>query len=466
MKLVRRITAAFIAAVTLVTFFVLPASAANVFEWDGKTEMLPDCKYIVSSAIRVRDDFTIPETTKLIVKKGGSLTILKNVWVNVHGIMSVAIGGNITNSGKITVEEGGQLNTYGEFLSSVSAELKIKGAFSIYNQGNARISSKVSLFGTGEIYNKGKVIFTKSSDSKFSAPITITSKGEMHFQGNAAVTLSGSIDCLGYMTVGKVGTLKISGSVTLEKKADYNRFGTVETTVSGRFIDKREVINYRKYTVETIVDEPDVCFEGIDVSYAQGEIDWARVAASGVDFAIIRAGRGKAGSKPMKEDDYFARNIQGAIANGIDVGVYFYSYATTVEEAKEEAKFFVSIIKDYEITYPVILDMEEEFQSGLSKDALTEIIDAFFKQVISAGYYPMLYSYKSWMEHNLDMRILDKYAVWLAEVAKQPSYDGAFYMWQYSFKGKVDGIKTNVDLNISYRDFPTILRKNRLNKLK
>lgn len=465
MKFVQRFAAAFAAVVTAMTFLVFPSSAAKVLEWDGKAELVSGNKYIVSSDLRVRNDFVIPEDAKIIVKDGASMVIGLNVRAQIYGELSAAIGGSITNSGDIVVEEGGQLNAYGEFLSSVSATLKIKGAFSVYNRGSSKISSAVSLFKTGSIYNKGRVVFTKSSDSKFSAPITITSKGEMHFQGNAAVTVSGSVDCSGYMTVGKVGTLKISGSVTLQRKADYNRFGTVETTVSGTFTDKRDGTNYRKYTVESIVDEADVTLRGVDVSYAQGNINWEKVAASGIDFAIIRAGRGQAGSKPMKEDDYFARNIQGAQANGIDVGVYFYSYATSVEEAKAEAKFFVSIIQNYEITYPVILDMEEEMQSGLSKDQLTDMIDAFFKQVMRAGYYPMLYSYKSWIESNLDMRILDKYAVWLAQISSAPSYDGAFYMWQYSYKGKVSGISGTVDMDIAYRDFPSIFRRKGINNL-
>ena len=200
---------------------------------------------------------------------------------------------------------------------------------------------------------------------------------------------------------------------------------------------------------------------GIDVSKWQANIDWKAVSGAGIDFAIIRAGRGDLGSG-CKMDDYFVQNIKGATANGIDVGVYFYSYATTVEEAKAEAKFLLKIIKDYKITYPVILDMEEE----MGQADVTAMIDAFFKEIMNAGYYPMFYSYKSWIETYLDMRILDKYAVWLAQTnVSSPTYEGGFYIWQYSHTGKVDGINGYVDLNISYRDFPKLFQQYRINNL-
>jgi len=219
-------------------------------------------------------------------------------------------------------------------------------------------------------------------------------------------------------------------------------------------------------TVNILVDEPKVTRKGIDVSYAQGDIDWKKVADSGVEFAIIRAGRGRAGSaNTMKEDDYFRQNIKGAQENGIDVGVYFYSYAESVSEAKEEARFLLDIIDGYKIEYPVILDMEEEFQGGIGTKKLTKMIEAFFEVLMDAKYFPMFYSYKSWLEENLDMTILDKYAIWLAQVGDSVTYEGGYYIWQYSFKGKVSGIETDVDLDYSYRDFPTIFKKYGLNNL-
>lgn len=450
-----------------VTCLLFPSFAeeAEPIEWDGETEMITGNTYTVSQPLKLKGDFTVPENARLTVKSGGELIFVVNSSINVLGTFNVPIGGLVINSGRFTLADTGEMNIYGEFRSSVSAILKIKGKLTVYNQGVFKSSSHNSFFDTSRTFCKGKMTFLKSSETRISGQMNITEKGEVHFQGLCAITLSGSVDNYGYVSVGKLGDLKISGSLILRQKSDYNRFGNTAVTLSGSLADNREAQKYTQLTVATLVDEPDAHLRGIDVSFAQGDIDWEKAAASGIDFAIIRAGRGNTNISPMKADDYFEKNITEATANGLDVGVYFYSYAETVEEAEEEARFFISLIKDYTVTYPVILDMEEEFQAGLPGETLTKMIDAFFGVVMEAGYFPMLYSYKSWLESNLDMRILDKYAVWLAQIAPYPSYDGAFYMWQYTYSGKVNGIKGDVDLDISYRDFPSIFRKNKLNRL-
>jgi GH25 family lysozyme M1 (1,4-beta-N-acetylmuramidase) len=204
---------------------------------------------------------------------------------------------------------------------------------------------------------------------------------------------------------------------------------------------------------------------GIDVSSAQQEIDWGRVAESGVEFALIRAGRGFASeAKPMAEDDYFRENLAGATAAGLDVGVYFYTYAITPAEAVEEAQFLINLIEDYEIAYPVVLDMEEDFKS-LDKDDFTEIALAFTGEITDAGYFPMLYSNPWWISVHLDMERLGDIAVWIADWGQKTSYAGDYYMWQYSAAGKVSGVSTDSDMNVSYRDFPAIFEKYGLNHL-
>ncbi len=450
-----------------VIFSVTAFAERRVLEWDGKSDLTAGNTYVVTETVKLKKQIVVPEGTKLSVKDGGELKIYSAGGLTVKGELAVAQGGKMINSGEINIKKDAEFNVYGVFQSSVSGALKVSGDMTVYRQGSAEISSSVKLFGDCYIYNKGQLKFYKSSDSTLSGTIRGEKGSQTHLQGIFNITLSGKLDISGHLTAGSRSQVRCSGMIILDENSSYTRFKKITVTKNGKFVDERPEDEYEDMTVNILVDEPKVKKKGIDVSYAQGDINWKKVAKSGVDFAIIRAGRGRAGSKnEMKEDDYFRQNIEGAQEYGIDVGVYFYSYATSVSEAKEEARFLLDIIDGYELQYPVILDMEEEFQAGLSTKKLTNMIEAFFEVLMEADYFPMFYSYKSWLEENLDMTILDKYAIWLAQVGDEVTYEGGYYIWQYSFKGKVDGISTDVDLDYSYRDFPTILRKYKLNNLK
>lgn len=469
-KAVNKLKKIFLTALCLCLFSIVFSVAASaekkVIEWDGKSEIVAGNTYVIYETVKLHDTVEIPEGTKLSVKKGGELKVYKDGGLIVNGELAVAKGGKLVNSGEINIKKKSEFNIYGAFQSSVSGTIKVSGDMTVYNQGTAEISSKVLLYKSSYLYIKGETDFYKSSDTTLSGKIKTEKNSGLHLGGKFAVTMSGSVDVFGHLKVGTKSDVKISGVLTLEEESSYVRFRTVHTTKNGKFFDYRPEDVYYDMTINILTEEKRVQKKGIDVSYAQGDIDWKKVADSGVEFAIIRAGRGRAGSSnTMKEDDYFRQNIKGAQENGIDVGVYFYSYATSISEAKEEARFLLEIIDGYKIQYPVILDMEEEFQSGIGTKKLTNMIEAFFEVLMEKKYFPMFYSYKSWLEYNLDMKILDKYAIWLAQVGDEVTYDGGYYIWQYSFKGKVDGIQTDVDLDYSYRDFPTILKKYGLNNL-
>lgn len=466
MKKIRGFISVLLCLCIAVPMFVIQAGAAGLIEWDGKSELEAGKTYIITNEVKLKKELSIPHGTKLSVKDGGYLKIYSKGAVTVHGELAVAIGGTVFNSGELNVKKDGIFNVYGLFQSSVSADVSLSGAMNVYKQGTAEISSTVKMFKDSELFNKGCVYFYKSSNAKVSGNIMGDKGSQIHLQGVMNLSVSGRVDANGHLTIGSRSNVRCSGTITLGTTASFTRFRVITVTKNGTFIDNRPKDEYADMTVDILVDEPRVKKKGIDVSYAQGEIDWKKVADSGVEFAIIRAGRGRAGSNnEMKEDDYFRQNIEQAQKYGIDVGVYFYSYASTVAEAQEEARFYVDIIKGYEIQYPVILDMEEEFQNKISTKKLTKMIEAFFDVLKKEDYYPMLYSYKAWLEYNLDMTILDKYAVWLAQVGDEVTYEGGYYIWQYSFKGKVKGIETDVDLDISYRDFPKILKKYGLNNL-
>lgn len=193
---------------------------------------------------------------------------------------------------------------------------------------------------------------------------------------------------------------------------------------------------------------------GIDVSKWQKEIDWEKVAEDGVEFAIIRCGYRGSVSGCLVEDPYFERNIKGATAAGIKVGVYFFTQAVTEVEAVEEASMVVSLIRDYELEYPVFIDTESAGGNGradgLDEETRTAVCEAFCATVRNAGYQSGVYASRNWYNKRVDVERLEKYVIWLAEYRKIPLYEGYYHMWQYTSKGKVDGIEGNVDLNISY----------------
>ena len=201
------------------------------------------------------------------------------------------------------------------------------------------------------------------------------------------------------------------------------------------------------------------CETGVDVSVYQGNIDWEKVKADGIDFAIIRVGgRGYGSEGKIYDDRLFQQNIEGALAAGIPVGVYFFSQAITVEEAREEARYTLEKIKGYDITYPVVFDWEiiggstartYELPSG----TLTAAANAFCDMINDAGYQPMIYfnSYCGYIKYDLSQLV--SYPFWFAQytTTTHPSFYYHFDMWQYTDSGSVDGMIGRVDLNLYLR---------------
>lgn len=204
--------------------------------------------------------------------------------------------------------------------------------------------------------------------------------------------------------------------------------------------------------------------KGIDVSKWQGDIDWKAVKDDGIDFAMIRLGLGSKNGSGFRLDPYFEKNVGGALDAGIDIGCYFYSYALTIEEAREEAQYVVDVLSIYNgFTYPIVLDMESAQQQELGKDLLTQIVIEFGKVIRGAGYYFMLYSNPSWLKYQLHDEMLGDIDHWLAQWRDKPTYEGEYGMWQYSSKGRVKGVDGDVDMNVAYRDYPTIIQAAGLN---
>lgn len=193
---------------------------------------------------------------------------------------------------------------------------------------------------------------------------------------------------------------------------------------------------------------------GIDVSKWNGDIDWDKVKADGVEFAIVRAGYRGSVTGSLVEDPCFKNNMKGAAASGVPVGVYFFTQATNEVEAVEEASAVLRLVSEYELDYPIYIDTEgaggEGRADGLDAETRTLVCEAFCRTIANAGYEAGVYASRSWLNNNLHTDRLKQYETWLAEYRSVPLYQGYYRMWQYTSKGRVNGIKGNVDLNIRY----------------
>lgn len=200
-------------------------------------------------------------------------------------------------------------------------------------------------------------------------------------------------------------------------------------------------------------------YTGIDVSKHNGDIDWSKVKASGIDFAILRAGnRGYGNEGKLLADDSFEKNATAATENGISIGAYIFSEAITVEEAIEEAELVLSLIEPYDITYPVIIDIEEiqnddGRNEALSPAELTDVVLAFCNRIKEAGYTPMIYCNLKGFIGMLEFERLEGIEKWYAYYGNELYFPYDVSMWQYSSTGKVDGITGDVDLNISFKNY-------------
>lgn len=190
--------------------------------------------------------------------------------------------------------------------------------------------------------------------------------------------------------------------------------------------------------------------EGIDVSYAQGRIDWAKLRGK-IDFAIIRCGFG--GDFTNQDDSQWLNNVRGCKENGIPFGIYLYSYATTTEKAKSEAEHVLRLIKDVDFDLPVFLDLEEEQIRRLGKARILEIAKTFCEIIEKAGYTYGTYSNKTWFTDYLTDAWYDTKVKWLAQYYKEVTYKGSYDIWQYTSTARIDGINGNVDFNRCYISF-------------
>ena len=214
--------------------------------------------------------------------------------------------------------------------------------------------------------------------------------------------------------------------------------------------------------------------KGMDVSEHQGVIDWDKLAASGeVDFVMIRAGYGQG-----TQDEFWLDNVAACTRLGIPFGVYWFSYARNAERARKEAEYCIEAIKPYRLSYPVAFDFEYDSFDYLAKQGITvtkqfasDVARAFLETIEDAGYYPMLYTNADYLSRYFDADVASKYDIWLAQwPSRTPDLNSPPAavrggIWQYANDGVVTGVKTRVDLNACYTDYPSIISEMEVNKV-
>lgn len=244
----------------------------------------------------------------------------------------------------------------------------------------------------------------------------------------------------------------------------------------------------RSYRQSAVYDSPimpfaagedrDVVAYGIDVSYFQGDIDWQKVKAAGVDFAIIRVALRGYGTGEIVMDPKAIDNLKGAQSAGVGIGAYFFSTSLNEEEAIEEAEYLINVLKDYNVTYPVVFDFEgyedPDYRTyGLSKTQRSNNAIAFLTTIENAGYQGAMYGSQSYLQNDNQWdtsRIDELFDVWVAQYfyydaatktqypsyasieGRSTTYTGDYIMWQFTSQGEIDGISGDVDLNLLYED--------------
>lgn len=200
--------------------------------------------------------------------------------------------------------------------------------------------------------------------------------------------------------------------------------------------------------------------KGIDASQWQKNVNFEKVKSAGYKFVILRAGYGKYASQ---KDPTFEDNYRKAKAAGLGVGAYWYSYATTAEDARAEATVCMEAIKGKLFEYPIYFDLEEHKAFAKGRLTCSSMVETFCDTLEKAGYFAGLYISRSPLQTYITSSVANRYALWVAEYGSKCNYGGTYGMWQYTSAGNVAGINGSVDLDECYVDYPTIIKAAGLN---
>lgn len=201
-----------------------------------------------------------------------------------------------------------------------------------------------------------------------------------------------------------------------------------------------------------------MAIKGIDISTYQRNVDFKKLKAAGVNFVILRAGYGNALAYPNQYDDMFESHYKNAKAAGLNVGAYWYLYATTVSGAQQEAKSFLKALNGKKFEYPVYIDLEERSQFNTGKTNCSNMVKAFCDILENAGYWSGLYISRSPLQNYITTEVANRYSLWVAEYASKCNYGGTVDIWQYTSSARYNGFNGNLDGDYSYKDYPTLIK--------
>lgn len=413
-------------------------------------------------------------TVKIAALTGGQQYICTVKIVNI-GLGHKSL--TMTKGNKYTLKTYGLYGTKKWSSSNKKvATVSSKGVITAKSKGTTTISVKW----------KGK---TYKCTVKVEAPYMTVSKSTIIIGSNSTLKMYGTSKSYKWSTSNSsVATVNSKGQVTGKKAGTVYVYGIVDnrrftykitvknpSTFSGWIEKSGKSLYYASGTPVTswqTIGGKKYCFNdngeliskfGIDVSSHNGNINWSKVKNAGVEFTFIRLGyRGYRTGKIVTDTNY-RKNIEDANDNNIDCGVYFFTQATNAKEGIEEAQYVLKNIRGYDIDYPIVIDTEAsgaEKNDGkadkISKLSRTLAIKAFCETIKDAGYTPMIYASKSWLNSKLDMSMLEEYDVWLAHYTSGNSitdYSGAYGIWQYTSSGRVDGISGRCDLNVAIKKY-------------
>lgn len=451
----------------------------NFFQADGKTkaeESKSEDITVDATATEIQassyeaQGYKLAEgSTKIKVAAGTTAYTLK--WVKAAAAASASVtapqtatlyNSAINNANAIgltaTLTDAGNIITNITWASSNEKVVKVSNGAKTGCTLTAVGKGSATVTGTITYLSKPGDTKTTANDKKITCTVTVND-----FTGNTTTQLKDKSGRLLY----KDSECKKPATV-----ADYNANGTYYTepvytgwqTIDGKVYYYNS--NHQRVTGSQVISGITYNFgsdgalqqgsgkNGIDVSSHQGNIDWASVKAAGINFAIIRVGYRGSQTGALVEDSCFKKNIQGATANGINVGVYFFTQATTEAEAVEEASMALTLCSGYNLSYPIFVDTENGSggarANGLDKGTRTACVAAFCKTIANGGRKAGVYASKSWYNNKIDASAFSNYFIWVAQYNTTCNYKGKYNMWQYSSKGSVPGIKGNVDVNIAY----------------
>lgn len=416
-------------AATGVVTAVAPGTADIIASVTSKPS-LQNKKTVTVKAAPVPITMTVKDQKGNELASSSTIQLIVGMTHQISVTASESAGGYTitTNNNAVTVSESGLISA--QTNGTVTVTVQSKNADSSGNKVSKTFNVKV--YKDSNLTSGGKEVYVKSGENAY------------------RIATAKDYDTTDKFYVKTPAEYKYTGWNTVDGKVMY-------FDANGKFVTGEQIIQGAKYN---FASDGALTMgggsRGIDVSYYQGTIDWNAVKDSGISFVIIRCGFRGYGTGKLVMDDKYVSYIKGASAAGLRVGLYIFSQAVNEVEAVEEASFCVSMAQGYSISYPIFIDSEISGGRGsgradnLSKEQRTAVCKAFCETIRSSGYTPGVYASKSWFRNKLDYDQLSGYKIWLAHYCTATDYDKRYDMWQHSSTGSVNGIKGNVDLDISY----------------